>query len=667
MYISLDKSRQVLDELSEDLSRCTPAYQSYGKCLHAMLDYDYDSAITFAYQALQQGHRTESTYIIIQAHIALGFIFDNQKIYNFAFEHYSAALKYTNSPRVLNNLGNLYMLLNQSDTAFEYFLRAKTVIEEAHPRVASIIYANIAECDCIAGRIDKAEKHLKISEEYNSLYRDTTPAFIYNIQALIEMKKEHYQKALNILELAESKIEQEGMLRYFLDILRWTAQCHILLNNPEAAVEKYLKIEELRIKYSYGLRVLSDIEALIDLYTVLGRKADILKLYKEYRTSVQEHEQERKQQKLENIQAQIRMQESHKREERYAQLYNSTKIISEIGREILSTDTSGEVLIEVRKRLSELFNVDRIVIGIFDEYTGQIDYQWECSGALPVAPVSIPLTQGNLEYQVIRQCVPVAAILDEKLLKIYREVEYQGIYEDTISLIMCPLHINNTVLGMISIHTFSTQTFTKYEIEMITTIASFIAATMQNWKKSNKLLMENRELDRKTKTDTLTGIGNRFAMEQRFNEIVDNHNTSVTMVMIDVDNFKLYNDRFGHDQGDACLKYVANVLFQYLNYQGNRLFRYGGDEFMAVLVGLDISDIGNLLDEVCRTVNLKSREELRDTSVVTCSIGWHFSENISGRDAMLQALRQADAALYMAKAKGRNRSTSSTELVSDKL
>ncbi len=664
MYISPGRSRRVLDELVEDLARCSPAYESYRRCLLAMFEYDYDSAITLAYQALEQGHRDESMFIIIHAHMALGFIFDNRKIHDRAFEHYSAVLMYTNSPRALNNIGNLYMLLDRWDTAYGYFLQAEAIIEQAHPRVASIIYANMAECECSAGRIDDAQKHLKRAEEYNSLYRDTTPAFIYNIQALIEMKNDQYPNALNILEQAESRIEQEGMLRYFLDVLRWSAQCHMHVGDHEAAVEKYLKIEELRVKYSNGLRVLSDIESLIDLYTILGRDGEIPKLYVEYRTSVQGHVQERKRQNLENIQAQIRMQESREREERYAQLYTSTKLISEIGREILSTATSGEVLIELRRRLSELFQVDRIAIGIIDGTTGRLDYQWESSGSVSAELVSIFLNPGDLEHQVIGQCVPVAADLDETLLMIYRTGAYQDIYEETTSVLLCPLHINGTVLGVIGVHSFSVQTFTRYEIEMITTVASFIAAAKQNWNRSSKLLMENRELERKTRMDVLTGIGNRFAMERRFSVLAGEQHASVIVAMIDIDDFKEYNDRFGHEQGDVCLRYVTDILASYLDCRGHRLFRYGGDEFLAVLVDLEFSAVRSLLDEVCLAVHRRTGEGLPESSAVTCSIGWHFSEDISDMKDILHAYRMADAALYDAKAQGRNRAAASTDSVS---
>lgn len=660
MYAARDRALQVLDELTEELSGSSLAYQSFCSCLHAMFEHEYDAAIESAYQSLQHAHRDGVTYIIVQAHMALGFMHDNRKVYDCAFEHYSAVLTYTESPRALNNIGNLYMLLDRCETAYGYFLRAEKSIDEAHPRVASIIYANMAECDCAAGRLDEAQEHLSRSQAYNSLYRETTPAFIHNIRALIEMKKGQHRSALKILEQAVAQIDQEGMLRYFLDVLRWTAQCHLQLGELEAALEKYLKIEELRIRYSYGLRVLSDIENLIDLYTRLGRDEEVCELYREYRSCVQEHVQARKAQNLENIQAQIRMQESREREERYAQLYHSTKVTSEIGREILSVDTSSEVLLNVRRRLSELFPVDRIAIGILDEYTGELEYQWESSRSQPANPVSIPLEQLSLEYQVIMQCLPVSVDLDEQHLELYRAGAYQDLYEDTASVLICPLHIEGSVLGLIGIHSFSAKTFTRYETELLSTVASFIAAVMKKWRHSSRLLMENRELERKTRTDALTGIGNRFAMEQRFRQLVHDHQGPVTLVMIDIDEFKGYNDRFGHEQGDSCLRFTAEVLSQHLDSRGNRLFRYGGDEFIAILIDQDSSEAARLLDEVCRDVEHRSAEGLRDTSAVTCSIGWHFSEDVSDMKDILHAYRMADAALYAAKAEGRNRVVAST-------
>jgi diguanylate cyclase (GGDEF)-like protein len=177
------------------------------------------------------------------------------------------------------------------------------------------------------------------------------------------------------------------------------------------------------------------------------------------------------------------------------------------------------------------------------------------------------------------------------------------------------------------------------------------------------LEQEHRErealLERATR-DALTGLWNRATILEFLTgemEQARKNAGSLAVAVIDVDFFKRINDTFGHAGGDEVLKELARRLRATLR-QRDSLGRYGGEELLVVMPGLAREDRGNLMDAlraaICATQFLVGEAELR----VTVSIGVAWMEG--AQEAPDELIRRADAALYEAKAAGRNRVVCST-------
>jgi diguanylate cyclase (GGDEF)-like protein len=132
--------------------------------------------------------------------------------------------------------------------------------------------------------------------------------------------------------------------------------------------------------------------------------------------------------------------------------------------------------------------------------------------------------------------------------------------------------------------------------------------------------------------------------------------------MIDVDDFKAYNDRHGHRAGDACLAAVASVLANHFNRAGELVARYGGEEFVFIVPGMDEPEASELAERVRGAIEALSIPRADPgAGCVTVSIGVASTLPTVEKDSET-LLRQADTALYAAKAQGRNRSLSSSAL-----
>ena len=158
-------------------------------------------------------------------------------------------------------------------------------------------------------------------------------------------------------------------------------------------------------------------------------------------------------------------------------------------------------------------------------------------------------------------------------------------------------------------------------------------------------------------TDKLTAIPNRRAFDHRIDELFDSFHDEgqiFSLLIIDIDRFKLFNDTHGHATGDRVLKYVADVMKGDL--KGNdMLARYGGEEFVVLLPSTNYNGaicVGNSLREKISSIKLvDSKDEEKSLGHVTVSIGVAVNTSHDDTDSIVE---RADKALYLAKEKGRN-------------
>lgn len=176
---------------------------------------------------------------------------------------------------------------------------------------------------------------------------------------------------------------------------------------------------------------------------------------------------------------------------------------------------------------------------------------------------------------------------------------------------------------------------------------------------AQRLEEANLKLEHLATHDPLTGIANRrYFNEFLHNEwrqaIRDRHPFSV--IMIDIDCFKAFNDAYGHQAGDECLKTVASALQNVVKRPKDFLARYGGEEFVALLP--DTGSVGALLlAEIMReTVAALGIRHETSTAGATVTVSVGVATAFPGRDSAAESLiAAADRALYSAKDEGRNR------------
>ena len=159
--------------------------------------------------------------------------------------------------------------------------------------------------------------------------------------------------------------------------------------------------------------------------------------------------------------------------------------------------------------------------------------------------------------------------------------------------------------------------------------------------------------------DPLTGVGNRRRFDQdlaqRFRQAKDRRRP-LAMLMIDVDNFKAYNDHFGHQGGDECLIQVARTLRDGLRREGDRVSRYGGEEFALLLADADLTAACTVAERLRLAVAQLGLPHPAAPDIGRVSVSIGIAAMVPSDEQLCYILvAQADLALYSAKDAGRDR------------
>jgi len=176
--------------------------------------------------------------------------------------------------------------------------------------------------------------------------------------------------------------------------------------------------------------------------------------------------------------------------------------------------------------------------------------------------------------------------------------------------------------------------------------------------KSRVAFLEDRLIGELAEHDPLTGTKNRRVFDDNlarvWQQAIDNRR-GLAILLIDVDHFKAYNDRYGHQAGDLALREVAQAAQRFVRRPFDVLARYGGEEFAAILYDVEPGQAQDIAERTRRAVTELGIEhgDSRTAKSVTISIGVAVISPTAERDPR-GALQLADQALYEAKVKGRN-------------
>lgn len=318
--------------------------------------------------------------------------------------------------------------------------------------------------------------------------------------------------------------------------------------------------------------------------------------------------------------------------------------VIQITETIRSSLELNKVFIEILNIFSKKFGYEKVFIYLIEDLEEKIYFRCiACPGMVSIEGISI------YSFDILNKTHPIFEIIQNNknilLLEpvILNEIKNKIKLKDISTL---PIIFQNKIEGLI----ITEKIPTNLDILPLKIFANECGVALEN----AKLFTKVQEL---SITDTLTGVYNRRYFEQKFPEeleLAKRYRSYLTVCILDIDDFKNYNDKNGHLAGDVCLKKIAEIIKTTLR-SGDTVFRYGGEEFVFLLPATNREGAIIASERVRKNVENADIEykEKQPLGKVTVSIGFAVYP-LDAQDAT-SLIKIADENLYKAKTTGKNK------------
>lgn len=337
------------------------------------------------------------------------------------------------------------------------------------------------------------------------------------------------------------------------------------------------------------------------------------------------------------------------------------RLIAHTSQEISRSKNLDDILPQVIRTVRTFLEVDRIIIiTLHSKLAGEVSYEDHNPNVRSMLAWTLCHTWILKEQFLVhyRQGQPLAIDDVHTQPLNHAEASFLDYFQITADLTV-PLLENYTLWGLLSAHHSTPKRWQPEEHRLLETLGTQVMTAIQRDQLHDKLTQANQKLKRVAYLDGLTQVANRLRFEQFLNQEwrrLMREKAPLAVIMADIDHFKAYNDQYGHQAGDECLRQIAGVLSRAIQRPADMVARYGGEEFIIILPKTDLAGATTVAERIRILVRCQGILHQGSTSdhIVTLSLGVaalqpapHYSP-----EDLIQA---ADQALYQAKAAGRDR------------
>lgn len=321
-------------------------------------------------------------------------------------------------------------------------------------------------------------------------------------------------------------------------------------------------------------------------------------------------------------------------------LYNVSKVMN-------TTFETEQLLLRLVTDISKNLDIHRVMIMLIDERAQEL-YSASFTDFEKEGLKELRRKVGDGFYGLVAQTGMARLIRDvDTELNLPKE---DMLSPDIRSIIAVPFGRRDKTLGLLCAFKDRPGTFEWHDLDLFRAVAEHVAVALENARLYHKTKMQ-------AITDGLTGLYNhRFFREHLEVEMerADRYSHNLSLIILDIDNFKHYNDSYGHPQGDELLKELADLLQKCVR-ESDLACRYGGEEFALILPETNKEAATALAERLRKDIQDHPfpHKETQPLGAVTVSIGVAASP-VDAKD-MEKLIKKADDALYRAKTTGRNR------------
>ena len=549
---------------------------------------------------------------------------------------------------ILNNMCVNYLKIGKYEEAKRIIDSLQYIPYGNRDDVKVSMYQVIAEIECEIGSISKAMKFINESVEISKKSNcDVMLCEALRVRGKINFKASNYNDAEADYSEAMKIAIKGDYYEVQANILDSWAQYDLIKESYANGISKLLKALEISEKNKCVLISRNIYNQLYVLNKRNNNHEEALKYYEKYIDINDELNCKRNNFSFVNLENEKSKYEAAM----FKSLYDDIKVISTIGQKITSDLSFEKILENTHKEISMIMNADVVGISTIKESDGILDYALfiDRGNKLHLKNVHVEDEASFGAYCVRNRCTILVNDLHNDYIKYVPKLKFDISPDSTQSAMYCPLILEDKVKGFLNVQSYKKNAYTENDLNKLKILGSYVA-----------IALENSYLYNKTKYisshDFLTGLLSRMEIfvegEKAFNKC-RKKGKKLAVIMIDIDDFKVVNDKYGHSIGDYVLKVIGNIINEKIENYGFA-GRYGGEEFLIVLQDIDEKKVYSICEHIRAAIGSANiYYEKKKKLKVTASIGIFIYK---GKESSIeQCINFADKALYIAKAEGKNK------------
>lgn len=582
----------------------------------------------------------------------LGACYMDMGLFERAIVHYRDALKGAEQAKsvehygiILTNLAKCYIDLGQYDQAVQCL---EQVVEtpESRPLNRAIRQHRLGVAHRNRHQLAEAEEHLRLAMELAGVYDSLVVQCEVEL-ALVRLESGQVAAAEALVRSTLSRSFGGKERRSEAEALLCLAQICQVQGKTGDAEKLLLKALALAEELGAGVVEVRACQLLAEHYRFMQSFKPALVFSERCRDL-----ERRLARESNSLLASSLEEEKNRREAQlFREQYEQMMAIGEIGRHLTGSLDIESVLGTVYANLHRLLPSDGFFVGIYDEAAGAIQVRLGIEDGSLIDERSIAVDQASFVSWCFRSGNHILISDLERERDGYADFlsVFQFSGRPCASLIFVPLTHRDKSVGVVCAQSRQRGAFTQHHVNTLTALGAYLA-----------IAIENAELFRRLQTlaaeDALTGCLNRRRLDEyggeEFRRSV-RYGFPLSVIMMDLDHFKLINDSYGHDVGDQALRHVA-ALAKAAMRDIDAVGRYGGEEFAFILPSTELAGC-QLLAERIREAIAAEPLALPDGTAVALSSSFGVAQRNAGDSDFFATLVRADQALFRAKAGGRNR------------
>jgi len=339
--------------------------------------------------------------------------------------------------------------------------------------------------------------------------------------------------------------------------------------------------------------------------------------------------------------------------------FSSTKTrnmhaLYEVSKRYSSMISPDEVIRTILQTAKDIFPCDSAYVALAAEEARSFDVKawWGTKAELSSGASQPAQVEEELAAWIWQNKKPIRYTRGTKDASLGTFLKKEGMLGSTQSFLMVPLISGENVLGVLRLNSKESDVYHSWDEGVLSTLANQAAMALEK----SFLVAQMEEM---AVRDGLTGVFNHRYFQGKMEEEVakaERYNKDMSLLFLDVDFFKKFNDTYGHPAGDHVLKTVAGILKETVRQKVDTVARYGGEEFAVILPESDSNAAFETAERIRKRVESQRFEDPKGGNYrVTVSLGvaaYPFDARVPA-----QIIHSADVALYESKEKGRNRVT----------